>query len=438
MNNNHTQKIINKYVRENRELGKLFLKVFDFKKQREKRVAPKKENIEEKQYLEQLYRERGESLKGYAKFTEKLKNHPLLKDKISDNLIRYILRDLLFSKHLHEKNVSPEEMGIQIINEIRKEISSYLVIFPLDGFIPDNNFFKLGNVVFGTAKNILEHFNSESENGKTLDIKIFEDSFLRTISVGTLVTTFDKNSALTLAENKINLSLNFIRIFIPIEYNLYRQPKIRISDEIKERFVFPLPFRKTNRIYAERDLNHMAIISGNLLGKFKTVRILEEGNRIFEKESYQLSELDKRILNALGWIGEAIDTNEFYLKVVKSVVGLETLFKLGENKKKDFCKQIIRIFKDSSVDTKEIKKDSGKLYKLRSKIVHGGKRHIREEEAEIAERIASGCLLFILDKRNQLGSDEALFKWLKIDNESKFRLIFKILVKKLKNFIRRH
>jgi len=417
-NNKHYKKSKNKFSKENRELGESFLEVSDFQKRREKKVALIKENIKEKHYLEQLTRSQAVIHKEYANFIEKLKNHPLLKNKISDNLIRYILRDLLFSKHLHEKNVSPEEIGIQIINEIGKEISSYLVIFPLVGFIPDNNFFKLGNVVFGTAKEIVEHFNFKPENEKTLDIKILEDNFLRTISVGTLVTTFDKNSALTLAENKINLSLNFIRIFIPIEYNLYRQPKIRISDEIKERFVFPLPFIKINRIYAEHDLNHMAIISGNLLGKFKTERILEEGNRILLKESEKLTKLEQRILNSIEWIGEGINANEFYLKIVKCVIGLETLFKLkiGEQQK-EFIGCIAKLFENPSKNNEKVQKDAKNLYVLRSKIVHGGKRNLREEEAETAERLASGSLLTVLDNLNKFSGEKEekdFYTWLKV------------------------
>lgn len=417
MNNKHIKKPNNKNTKENQELGELFLEVSDFKKRREKRVAPKKENIEEKHYLEQLTRRQAIIHKEYAIFIEKLKNHPLLKNKISEVLIRYIFRDLRFSKHLHKKNISPEEIGTLIIEEISKQISSYLVIFPLDGFIPDNRFLKLGNVVFGTAKDILEHFNFKPKNEKTLDIKTFEDNFLRTISVGTSVTTFDKNSALTLAENKINLSLNFIRIFIPIEYNLYRQPKIRISDEIKERFVFLLPFRKFNRIYAERDLNHTAIISGSLLGKFKTERILEEGNRILLKKSKKLTKLEQRILNSIEWIGEGIDANEFYLKIVKCVIGLETLFKLkiGEQQK-EFIEYIVKLFENPSKNIEKVRKDAKNLYVLRSKIVHGGKRNLREEEAETAERLTSGCLLTVLDNLNKFSGEKGekdFYTWLK-------------------------
>jgi len=431
MNNKNIKKTNNEYTKENRELGESFLEVSDFQKRREKKVALIKENIKEKHYLEQLTRVQGELHKVYAIFTEKIKNHPLLKNKISENLIRHIFRDLRFSKHLHKKNISTEEIGIQIVDEISKKISFNLVIFPLDGFIPDNGFLKLGNVVFGTAKDILEYFNFKLENKKILN-NTFENNFLRTVSVGTSVTTFDKNSALIIAENRINQALNFIRIFIPIEYNLRRQPKIRIYDENKERYIFPLPFREFNRVLPQYDSLHTAIISNSLLGKFKTKKILEEGKRILQKESHELSELDKRILNSLGWIGEGIDSNEFYLKVVKCVVGLETLFKLGQNKMEEFCDQIIKIFNKKPTDTKKIRKDSKKLYKLRSEIVHGGKRDISEEDAECAECLASGCLLFILDKRNELGSDKALFEWLKKDKRTSLRKVFLTLVKRIK------
>jgi len=158
MSNRNIKKLSKKYSKENQELGELFLEVSDFKKRREKRVVPKKEDIEEKHYLEQLTRRQHVIHKEYANFIEKLKNHPLLKNKISESLIRYIFRDLRFSKHLHKKNFSPEEIGTLIIEEISKQISSYLVIFPLAGFIPNNRFFKLGNVVFGTAKEIVEYF----------------------------------------------------------------------------------------------------------------------------------------------------------------------------------------------------------------------------------------------------------------------------------------
>jgi len=414
MNNKNIKKTNNEYTKENRELGELFLEVFDFKKRREMRVAPKKENIEEKHYLEQLTKEQGVTHKEYAILTEKIKNHPLLKNKISEKLIGHILHDLLFGKHLQEKNISKEEIGIQIIDEISKQISSNLVIFPLDGFLPDPGFLKLGNVVFGTAKDILEYFNFNPKNEKKVDINTFENNFLRTVSVGTSVTTFDKNSALTIAENRINLTLNFIRIFIPIEYNLHRQPKIRIYDENKERYIFPLPYKEFNRIYPEYDLLHTVSISSSLLGKFNTKKILEEGDRILQKKPEELTKLEERILNSLEWIGEGIDTKEFYLKVVKCVVGLETLFKLKDDKKQsEFIDCVVKLFKNPSTNIEKIRKSAKDLYKLRSKIVHGGKRNIKDEDAEIAERLASGCLLTTLKNLSKFTCEKDFYAWLK-------------------------
>jgi len=162
----------------------------------------------------------------------------------------------------------------------------------------------------------------------------------------------------------------------------------------------------------------MAIISGNLPGKFKTKRILEEGNRILQKESEKLTKLEQRILNSIEWIGEGIDTNEFYLKIVKCVIGLETLFKLkiGEQQK-EFIECIAKLFENPSKNNEKVRKDAKNLYVLRSKIVHGGKRNLREEEAETAERLASGSLLTVLDNLNKFSGEKGekdFYTWLKV------------------------
>lgn len=395
------------------EIGELLFKVIDYIKA-DNRKKSEIQKVDDSHYLERLMRKTSEGIRVYWELKEKIKAHPLIKKGVSEGIIDAELRTMLWIIENRKKirNLEPEKAGQKIINSLLELRTSYLVIFILEGFFPGSKILKIGNVTFGIYQKILENYEIPKFQHPKPGEKHFPDrkyifnnisneesKYFDMVCVGTVVNACDKKAAVFLARQQINLSLNIIRLLISLDYDLFRRPNISISGVSCVHKAFVISVEDGERYFPVFDDLELSGIYSLFGYKYKTDKSIKKANEVASKDSDKRTELEERIVSSINWIGDGINTDEKDLKVVKCVIGLEVLFKIGrKGKRKGFIDGVTSLF-DSYIRNKNlIKKYAEEIYELRCDIVHEGKRNITDEKAEMAEHLSCGCILRFLEK----------------------------------------
>ena len=395
------------------EIGKLLFQIIDDMNKGSNKQE-KKQKGDDSHYIKQLMREPLRAWKSYRELRDKIMSHKSISGSASENTINAVLQSwLLIDKNRSEiRKLSWGDAGQQIVNNLVTQKVPQLVIFPLQVLLPGFKGLTIGNTMFGIYNKILDNHQipeyqcpkddePHAQEKKCIfnTISNHEKENLNTISVGTKVYASDSKAAVQLAEKQINLSLNIIRLLLPLRYSSINRPRITIYDiaGIDEAVVITIADGKRN-LFSQYSSSIFPFSYHADDDKHKTAKAIERTNQIASKYPNNLSNLENRIVSAITWAGEGIDAVEKDIKIVKCVVALEVLFKLKENKKqKQFIKKVSKLFDFRAVDKNLIEERARKVYKLRSAIVHGGKRDITDEEAEWAERFACGCILRTLE-----------------------------------------
>ena len=412
------------------EIGKLLFKFIDYIKEHKR--EDNRQQVDDSHYLERLMRKTSPGTKVYWELIEKIKSHPMINKKASDYTISAELKSILWLTDYREniRKLYPGEAGQRIIDNLVKQRSPYLVVFPIGGLSPGANGLTIGNITFDIYQKILENYKIPEFQPPEPGEKHFPDkkyifnnisneekSYLNTISicVGTKVYACDRIAASFLAKEKIDLSLNIIRLLIPLDYGLLKRPRISIDKIIGVSKAFVISIEDGERYLPVFDrLESLSAIYSLFGYKYKTDKSIEKANQIACKDSDDRTELEKRVISSINWVGDGIHTTEKDIKVVKCVIGLEVLFKIGRRgKQKGFIEGVTSLF-DSYIRNKNLVKEyAEKIYDLRCDIVHKGKRDITDEDAELAERFASGCLLRVFEILDDLSSEKDFDNWLK-------------------------
>lgn len=402
---------MNNNVKSFEEIGKLLFQIIDYIE-----GGYKKQNAKQKKtdihYLKQLIREPSLAVKLGWTLKDKIMTHPKIKGSVSEEMVNAELLSLLqIDKNMRTiRELNPEKVGRSIINSLCAQKSPKLVAFPLQGLFPSDEISKIGNTEFGflttilsrhkIAKSQLTESNKShiSETNEVInDVNGYVAETLKTLCVGTVVTAGDKKASIYMAEKQINLVLNIIRLLIPLDYGVSKRPRISFYDlaGIDEGVIIDLISGEKEFVRQFLSSLYPFIPS---ISRYKVKKSFTKASNIVCKQLGEISNLEERVLKAINWAGEGIDAIEKDIKVVKCVVALEVLFKLKENKKQEqFIKEVSKLFDFRTVDKNLIEERVRKVYKLRSAIVHGGKRDITDEEAEWAERLVCGCILRVLE-----------------------------------------
>jgi len=283
--------------------------------------------------------------------------------------------------------------------------------------------------------------HAQEKKGIFNTISNYEKESLNTVSVGTKVYASDNKAAVQLAEKQINLSLNIIRLLLPLHYSSINRPRITIYDiaGIDEAIVITIANGERN-LFSQYSSSTFPFSYYADDDKHKTAKAIERAHQIARKYPNNLSNLENRIVGAITWAGEGIDAVEKDIKVVKCVVALETLFGIKKgSKQKGFVDGIIRLFGDYIHDKDCFRDLTKDIYELRSTIVHEGKRDISDENAEWAERFASGCILKTLEIMDKYRTEKEYQNWLGINIEppSIEKILLTTIKKALENMNRK-
>jgi|GEM_PF-1341756 len=424
---------MNNNVKSFEEIGKLLFQIID-DMNKDSNKQEKKQKGDDSHYIKQLMREPPLARKTYWILKDKLILHQSIRGAASENTINAELQSLLLidENRSEIRKLSRGDAGQQIINNLVTLKMPQLVIFPLQGFLPEFKGLTIGSTMFGIYSKILDNYQIPEYQCPKDDepyaqekkcifntISNYEKMYLNTISVGTKVYASDNKAAVQLAKKQINLSLNIIRLLIPLKYSTVSRPRISIHDIAGIDKAFVISITDGERNLSSQNLSSIFPFTYYADDdKHKTAKAIERAHQIAGKYPNNLSNLENRIVGAITWAGEGIDAVEKDIKVVKCVVALETLFGIKKgNKQKGFVDGIIRLFGDY-VHDKDCFRDLTKdIYELRSTIVHEGKRDISDEDAEWAERFASGCLLKVLEIMDKFRTEKEYQNWLGINIE---------------------
>ncbi len=394
------------------EIGELLLQVINYIEENYKKAAQKQAKTDV-HYLKQLTRELSPAVKAGWKLRKKLMRHPQIKNSISVEMINAELLSRFGTKSEREKirKMNPKKIGQNIIKSLVEQRSPKLVTFPLQGLLPRAEFKTISNTDLGILVNILKKHkiplvsiskDNNQYSNKQIDLygdaSKYEQENLNTYFVGTKVIASDRKAAVRLAEQQLNLVLNIIRLLIPLDYALFNRPRISFYDlpGIDEAFIIS-PISGKRELFRQFKSSPYPFIPS--ISRYNVKKSIDTANEMACKNESERSDLENRIISAINWAGEGIDTIEKDIKVVKCVIALEVLFRLKNiGKQKQFVEEVGRIFDFIDMNREFVKTRAEKIYELRSKIVHRGKRDIADEEAEWAERIACGCILRTLEK----------------------------------------
>ncbi len=414
------------------KIGTLVFDIIDDFEARKRSEGRKSEN-HDRHYIEVLVREPWVPFTLRRRLREELMFHNLVGESVSEHTVNAELRDIVLDPVRCErlKGLPAEAVGREMVGSLIRKRYPRLVVFPISGFLPSRDIAIVGTAVIGTYKNILEHFSVQSEHVPSDDepharekrhlIQVMrkeEEEYQDVYCAGALVRAADHQSAAVLAAKEIELSLHLVRLLLPLEYGLERRPRISIYELPDPRRIFVISVENARRDLATLPLSlHYPIIESTI-DRYEAGAAVTKASGILRKDPQSRTALENRLVEALKWAGEAIDTTEKTIKVVKSVIALELLFVLpDERKQSQFVQCVTAVFDGFAVSKTLIDKWAKHTYSLRSAIVHRGKTAVTDEEAEWAERIACGCILRVLEKTDDFTTDKEFQNWLETEGE---------------------
>lgn len=385
-------------------------------------------------YPWRLVREMRSERKTYWDLIQSILSHPAIGYSASESTAQHVLSPILNitqnARMMRSKN--PREAGRVIVEKVLKKKTERLIAVPMNGFLPRGDLYTLGNAVFGVYQRILAHYKVKpqscppegSRHARVLShiadkMREYEVERLENwVCVGSRVSACDPSAAYRLAMREINTALNIIRLTLPVSHPMTGRPRLT-----------PEPiYYSGNRICirvtdGSRDIPATGSDEGWPMifppanDEHGIVPPVERAGAMAQRPHGKRSGLERIVLVAIDWAGDGIDTSDWEMKVVRCVTALEVLFMLSvERKQKNFARGVSRFF-SCTLGKDNAESCAKRLYGKRSAILHGGKRNISERDAELAERLTSGCILRTLEHLDRW-SDKAEFKsWLEGEGE---------------------
>jgi hypothetical protein len=138
-----------------------------------------------------------------------------------------------------------------------------------------------------------------------------------------------------------------------------------------------------------------------------------ELTRLLERETHELNEVQKRILLALAWTGQAALAGSPSVRFVCLVSALEVML-IGQHeskgKKKHLASRIAKLVPPSQSPLSSISEEIRRLYGLRSSCLHAGQTEIADEQMKKIVVFVSECFRSLLCRQeySQIDSHEAL------------------------------
>lgn len=368
--------------------------------------------------LEFFYGEHGN--KSFDSFCELLLLFcPELKGKVGYQLTRKSL-EFSFAKIYIEQGLSvslesAQELFENCVNILKSKFEMFEHHLPCVFFIEESaDFFDIGPVKFSKMNLFIENaepfFNDETLSG--------EDSFGSSVDKRSIdyykkfpwvmsikVGCYDYETSYDNAVFSFNTALNIVRVLFGSYYTKWVRLSVGLGESLNSARMYtgengkivcslsaraPSPSGPTNWYeFLNNDGAEYKNFFGHLIDKYSNFR--------------EMSELSKRLMDAINWFGDAALELSPGAAIVKYVTCIERLY-FGEQHqsfKKVFSKRISKILIDfGSSSAKNSLETVGRIYTVRSTLVHGAVSPSLGDDSwplVDAENIAKDCILCALD-----------------------------------------
>jgi len=198
----------------------------------------------------------------------------------------------------------------------------------------------------------------------------------------TVIEASDDNMALELAIEKTEACLNILRL-----YNS-TAPFI-VRDEFRNEFIIGIVHSNVNKNSCGRILRSANLIANVPTINSEIIKRMKEGgltiiDELLLKNDDNLTSLEKDLLSAILWFGNAVKEQQKNMKFIKSVIALETLLVPdgGRNKRDTISKRLSSILYAHDDDDKkrEVFLNMRSLYEIRNSIIHSGEVYLYDED----------------------------------------------------------
>jgi hypothetical protein len=157
-------------------------------------------------------------------------------------------------------------------------------------------------------------------------------------------------------------------------------------------------------------------ISPDNLKHLKDNYYLDQLGSILAKDAKSRSDLEKRIINAITWIGTGTHSGSDCNKLFMFVIALECLLikRKEEGKSSPIAERCAFLLSDKPDRRIQIDKEVKDLYNTRSEIVHEGLTEITAEQAGSAQWLAISCLFKVCRMLGEWQNLDDLISWSKM------------------------
>ena len=315
----------------------------------------------------------------------------------------------------HLYNTDLIDLAIRFITELIEFKQWREIDIAILNLWPDSEPITLGRVTFiAITKEEIEKWKNKSHHPASLDdVKV----------VARVNSPGDEQKALSYARNEVSLVLDFIRAFcFPFGKNSDMWPVGMLGDFDASK---QIPVRINNRDY-------ITLVGPGIYNNKLREHILpklgvthwELLNKLILKNHY--NDMERKLIGSIHWLAEGTKPDKNNAKFTKISFALETLLG-GKPKDKNLKVRGITAMlaeraafiagKDIIDDRLAIDKDVRKYYRIRSKIVHGGKGEVTLEDIDNFGELVRRLALAMLEKLDEIGNEiinvDTLEGWVK-------------------------
>lgn len=328
---------------------------------------------------------------------------------ISDKKLEDLLDEFLVEFKYGDETKAKEEIDKHIVKLFEKlksmQTQRYLFLIPImrmrlaqDIIIGDSALVNLDEQTLAsleTKYSVKLRFGDRSLSQAASEmVKRNETSVFAAV----MIQAPDDEKALELAIQKTDTCLNILRLY-------YSTAPFVVRDEFRSEFPRGMVRVKLDEnIYGEM-LARINLVANVPLINSKTINGLkevgfEEVNRLLVKEANELTPLQRDILTAIFWFGNAVKETQRNMKFIKSAIALETLLAPdgGIGKRDRISRRFASIvYSEASDDEKkEVFREMQSLYDIRNSIIHSGEGYTYEDDLVQIMHWAQGIILFLL------------------------------------------
>lgn len=192
----------------------------------------------------------------------------------------------------------------------------------------------------------------------------------------------DDDMALELAMQRADTCLNVLRLY-------HSTAPFVVRDEFRSNFPRGMVHLNIDKkSYGEMSSQVNLVVNIPTIDTDAVEKMNKAGlsiiNRLLSKKNDELTQLQKDILTAILWFGNAVKETQRNMKFIKSVIALETLLVPdgGFEKRNRISNRFTSIMyaQTSDEEKKEVFLSMRSLYNIRNSIIHSGEGFIHEED----------------------------------------------------------